>query len=131
MSAGRFPYDATLVPPAPVVPVRIAVPVGEEAVALSALVDTGADCTLVPEHIARRLRLPLVDRARIAGVTGEERSASVYAARIEVTGFSILTKVAALGGEAILGRDLLNRWVATLDGPAGAVALRAGRKRRR
>ncbi len=84
---------------------------------LSALVDTGADCTLVPRGVARALQLPPVDEIWIEGVGGEARRAIVYAARVEFAHIACWARVVAFGGEAILGRDLLNRTVARLDGP--------------
>ncbi len=89
----------------------------EDAALLSALVDTGADCTLVPREIARELRLPAVDEIWIERVGGEPRRAIVYAARVEFAHIACWARVVAFGREAILGRDLLNRTVARLDGP--------------
>ena len=43
--------DAAYDPPVPVVPVRIADPQGELAVLVPGLIDTGADCTLIPAAI--------------------------------------------------------------------------------
>jgi len=37
-----------------------------------------------------------------------------------------LARVVAFGGEAILGRDLLNRAMALLDGPGLTISFRAG-----
>ncbi len=90
---------------------------------LRALVDTGADCTLVPGEVARALRLPAVDEIWIEGVGGEARRAVVHAARMEFAHVSCMARVVAFGRDAILGRDLLNRTVARLDGPRLCVSL--------
>ena len=68
----RVVFDRSFDPPASVLPVRIA-GVGEDdpAVLLRMLVDTGADCTLIPVRVARSLRLPIVDRIRVLGVGGK------------------------------------------------------------
>ena len=126
----RFAYDASLDPPAPVVPVRIAGPVGDAAILLPMLVDTGADCTLVPASIVRRLGLPRIDVIGVTGVGGARKRAMVHAASIELGGFRWLARVVAFADEAILGRDLLNQAVVTLDGP-GLVMSIAGRSRTR
>lgn len=120
---GRFAYDDSYEPPAPVLPLRVARPGGGEAVLLPGLLDTGADCTLVPAGIARRLRLPTVDRVEITGVGGSVRRVPVHAAFIETAGLRVLARVVAFEHEAIVGRDLLNHLVALLDGPRRRLAL--------
>lgn len=128
----RFAYDTSLDPPAPVVPVRISGPVGEEAVMLPMLVDTGADCTLVPASITRRLGLPQIDVIGLTGVGGTRSRATVHAASVELGGFRSFARVVAFADEAILGRDVLNRVLVTLDGPGLAFSVAgASRKQRR
>lgn len=124
--AARFPYDLAFDPPAPVVSLRIAAPAAEAGVLVAALVDTGADCTIIPPAVARRLRLPCVGRLRIAGLGGPVRSVPVFAAMIELPGRRWRARLAAFGGEVILGRDLLNDCVARLDGPGQTVTLTFG-----
>jgi predicted aspartyl protease len=126
----RFAYDARLDPPAPVVPVRISGPVGDEAVMLPMLVDTGADCTLVPVPIVRQLRLPRIDVIGLTGVGGARQRATVHAATVELGGLRVLVRVVAFADDAILGRDILNQAVVTLDGPGLAMSI-AGRARSR
>lgn len=126
----HFAYDASLDPPAPVVPVRISGPVGDEAVMLPMLVDTGADCTLVPALIVRRLGLPQIDVIGVTGVGGARKHATVHAASVELSGLRVLARIVAFADEAILGRDILNQAVVTLDGPGLAVSI-AGRARTR
>lgn len=132
----RIPYDASLDPPAPVVPVRISGPVGDEAVMVPMLVDTGADCTLVPARIVRQLGLPQIDVVGVTGVGGGRRQTTVHAASVELGGPRMLARVVAFADEAILGRDILNQSVVTLDGPGLAISIggreaeRAGRSAR-
>lgn len=113
----RFAYDQSHTPPAPVLPLLLAAPGNAESVLLPGLVDTGADCTLVPESVAQRLHLPEIDRVVIEGVGGTSHRAAVHAASVRLAGHQWLARLVALGQDAIIGRDLLNRIVATLDGP--------------
>ena len=113
----QFPYDGNFDPPAPVLPLRVAAPGGENAVLLPALVDTGADCTLIPRAVSRHLALPRIDRLRLEGIEGIARPAPVYAATVEFAGRRLLARVVAYGEETIVGRDLLSRVTAHLDGP--------------
>jgi predicted aspartyl protease len=130
----RFAYDASLDPPAPMVPVRISRPIGDDAVMLPMLIDTGADCTLVPASIIGRLGLPQVDVIGVTGVGGARRRATVHAASVELGALRLLVRVVAFADEAILGRDVLNHAVVVLDGPGLAVSVKArsrARPRRR
>jgi predicted aspartyl protease len=127
----RFAYDASLEPPAPVVPVRIGRPVGDEAVMLPMLVDTGADCTLVPAQIVHRLGLPRIDAIGVTGVGGATKRAMVHAASVELGGLRVLARIVAFADEAILGRDILNQAVVTLDGPGLVMSVAARSRRRR
>lgn len=119
----RFAYDGSFDPPAPIVPLRIGNPGDGTAVLAPGLVDSGADCTLIPPSLARRLRLPAVGRIEIEGVGGGGGSTTVYAAFLEVAESGFLARLAAFGEEVIVGRDLLNRIVILLDGPRRQVRL--------
>jgi predicted aspartyl protease len=127
----RFAYDASLDPPAPVVPVRVAGPLGEDAVMLPMLIDTGADCTLVPASIVRQLGLPQIDVVGLTGVGGAKQRATVHAASIELGGVRWIARIVALPDEAILGRDVLNQAVVMLDGPGLAISVRGRARTRR
>ena len=118
----RVAFDDSFEPPASVLPVRVS---GLEdrapAALLRMLVDTGADCTLIPAKIARSLRLPVIDRVDIQGVAGKVQQAAVHAARIRVGSLRALIRVVALGEESLLGRDVLNRLILTIDGPGQTI----------
>lgn len=117
-----FPYDRRRNPPAPVLPVRVGVPGAEPAAALLALVDSGADLTVLPEGVPAALGLPAVGQLTVRGVAGSAQ-ATVYAAALEVAGRQRVVEAVALGGEALLGRNVLNALVLTLDGPAETLRL--------
>jgi predicted aspartyl protease len=115
----RVSLDTTFDPPAPVLPVRISgLDEHDPAAMVRMLVDTGADCTLIPVKLARTLRLPVVDKAEIQGVGAKPQEANVHAARIRLGSLRVLARVVALGDECLVGRDILNRVVLHLDGPA-------------
>lgn len=111
-----FAYDRRRSPPAPVLPVRVGPPGAEVAAALLALVDSGADLTVLPDGLPASLDLPAVGKLTVRGVAGSAQ-ATVYAAELEVAGRQRVVEVVALGGEALLGRNVLNAFVLTLDGP--------------
>lgn len=123
-------YDAAYEPPAPVLSVRISGPSGSDAVLLPMLVDTGADCTLVPPHVVSALSLPSTGVVSVTGLGGAKVRATVHAATLELGAASVLCEVMALADEPILGRDVLNRLVLELDGPALQISVRSPAKRR-
>ncbi len=111
-------YDLQRTPPAPVLPIRLGRPGTDPNVLLAALIDTGADATVIPPALATSLDLPVLAEVAVAGTGGLSQRARVHAAVVEVGGSHWPIQVLALGGEALVGRDLLNQWVATLRGPA-------------
>lgn len=129
----RVSFDASFDPPAPVLPVRFGgLDDDAPAAMLRMLVDTGADCTLIPARIAKSLRLPLIDKIEIMGVGGKTMAAPVHAARVRLGALRAIARVVALGDESLLGRDLLNRLVLTIDGPGQTIeAVPRGKKPRR
>jgi predicted aspartyl protease len=128
----RIPYDSDrFFPPAPVVPLVVASPSDIERVELAALVDTGADSTLVPSALARALGLPRIDRASLRGIGPRLYAAPVHAAVVRIGRFRALVRVIAFGDEALVGRDLLERLALVLDGPASACEVRVPRQRLR
>lgn len=112
-----LPYDASVDPPAPVIPLRVRIPGSAGWLQLAGLVDTGVDLTLLPREIAER-HLPLAGRVEIRGATGDTSAAALYLAEIEIARLRRATLVAGLGEETIVGRDLLALLRLTLDGPA-------------
>jgi predicted aspartyl protease len=106
-----------------VLSVRVGAPGREPLLALVVLVDSGADLSVVPLAVVQALDLPQVAKTRIRGVTGVEESTPVHAAVLEVAGTSVLAEVVAWGDEAIVGRDVLGRFVLELDGPREMLTL--------
>lgn len=117
-------YDDAFDPPAPVLQLRVSAPGADASVLLTALVDTGADMTVVPGRLASRLSLPIVGNVRVSGATGSRSNCPIYAAAIEVEGRQQLLEVLALGREALVGRDLLRSWNIGLDGPRSRLHIR-------
>ena len=112
-------------PPAPVCPLLVAAPSSQDAILLPTLVASGADCTLIPESVARQLGLPRIDRLTLEGIEGIARPVPVYAAVVEFAGHRVLARLAAYGDDAILGRDLLARVTSVLDGPKQRLTIRS------
>lgn len=113
----RYLYEKRYTPPAPVLPMRIGRPGTRPEVFLSALVDTGADISVLPQGLPGRLGLPAVDRVTISGVDSLPHPLPVYAAEVAVNGYRTLIRAVSLGTTPLIGRDLLNTLTLRLLGP--------------
>lgn len=113
----RYLYEKRYTPPAPVLPMRIGRPGAQPEVFLSALVDTGADISVLPQGLAGRLGLPAVDRVTISGVDSLPHPLPVYAAEVAINGYRTLIRAVSLGTTPLIGRDLLNTLTLRLLGP--------------
>ena len=122
-------YDGSY-PNGPAIPVvEITVrPIGSSTagVTVTALVDSGADATILPLRVLQNAGAEHVGRARMRW--GGERSKvyDVYLALVEIGPFQIYgVRILAdqQNHEAILGRDVLNHLVVTLNGLANTVEI--------
>jgi predicted aspartyl protease len=87
---------------------------------ITAIVDTGADGTLVPQSLLDKIGAPLVDSKRIRSHWGEWRQALVFAVDLGVDDLRLPTIEVVgdeVGNEIILGRNVLNRLSLWLNGP--------------
>jgi predicted aspartyl protease len=125
----RFAFDETFDPPAPVLPVHVeGVTSDSLGVLVHAIVDAGADCSVIPARVARVLKLPIVDHVFVKGFAGDDEPRLMYAARLRIGGRRILARVLALGNEPLLGRDVLNSLVLRVDGPKLQLQIVASRR---
>jgi predicted aspartyl protease len=125
----RFPYDRTRSPAAPVLPVTFGRAGAPARAAAMALVDSGAELSVMPERLARSLRLPVLGEVTVMGVAGSRR-ARIYGAELEIDGLSLAIEVAGVGTQTLLGRDVLNRWTLVLRGREGELELVTDSERR-
>lgn len=117
----RYNYGRQYDPPAPLLPVRVGRPGAAPAVFLSALVDTGADLSVLPRGLPARLGLPAVGRLTVAGVEGLPRLLPVYAVEVSLNGFRSIIRAVSLGTTPLIGRDLINKLTIHLRGPEAAL----------
>lgn len=117
----KFSYSTDYAPPAPGADVKLRPP--EESTMLGpfpAIVDTGADMCVVPDRYLKRWRLPAEDYGYLRSQWGERRKVAIYSLDIEIGAARyVAVDVVAdeRGDEIILGRNLLNKLVVTLNGP--------------
>jgi predicted aspartyl protease len=86
----------------------------------TALVDSGADRTVIPQQFVDALELPEVAVLEFEVGGGGVVSLSVYRIWLKVGELEpMVVEVAASAGEEVvlLGRDVLNEFLTVLDGP--------------
>jgi predicted aspartyl protease len=114
-------YSQTYVPPAAIIEVSLAAP-GTTLIAgpFAALIDTGADASLVPKSILLSLGAPALFEAQLRSPWGELHGVVMYLADVLI-GSERFPAIELAADEAevefILGRNFLNKLPLFLDGP--------------
>jgi hypothetical protein len=118
-------YSDLYDPPMPVREVVLHNPLSDPLrVAAQALIDSGADATMVPEDLLRQIDAIYVDTLFIRGVTGVRERVNLFAVDVHI-GVEIIPNIYAVAmkpeTELILGRDVINNLIVSLNGLAQVV----------
>jgi predicted aspartyl protease len=122
----RYRYTG-LTPPDPMIHVAIRCPSrGTEATGVVALIDTGADRTVLPRTVIDALALAVTGVERFQGFAGQIVELSVYVVDLSIHDLPAV-RIEPVLGEAekyvLLGRDVLNAHRILLDGPQLALEI--------
>jgi predicted aspartyl protease len=117
-------YDETYDPAMPVIEVTIAGPAGN--VTLTSIVDSGADGTIIPLRALEQIGVAPSGWTRVSGLDGVSRRIRVYRVILSIGPLSVGR--VRVGGDKttrqmILGRDVLNFFIVTLNGLANVVEI--------
>lgn len=120
MSA-RFPFSPKLLRPIPAVILELSDPAGTVSVSsISAHLDTGADMTVVPLPLIQRLGLTPVGHLTAKGFGGMPAQLDLYRLQLFIPGVGGF-QLDVLGHSnekyVLVGRDVLNNYRVTIDGP--------------
>ncbi len=120
MATFKYHYAAAS-PPAPSVLLNVSRPDGSRSVSnLAAIADTVADVTVLPLAKIAELGLIQFDDEIILAFDGTSQTLPTYYVRLQVRDFPPV-ELAMVGSDdvldAVLGRDVLNRYKIILDGP--------------
>jgi len=122
-----FKYNKHYYPPAATLEFYLAVPDEAPQIGpLEALIDTGSDSTLIPEHYLKSLHLEEVGSARLSGIVDGYREVSLYEVDVLIASFRFPGVIVAgedMRNEIIFGRNLLNKLILLLDGHKGETDL--------
>jgi predicted aspartyl protease len=127
-SVSTFPYDRQRYsPPAPIMPIDINAPGRTRSgCTVTALIDSGADATLLSINVLEEIGARPVGHATLVGISDKPYLAEVYIVNILVgsrTLYAVRVLAMPTGSDSIVGRDVLNHLTITLNGPAGAAEL--------
>jgi predicted aspartyl protease len=123
----RYLYIQQVAVPAPFVHVALRRPDGTTGVEeIPALVDSGADRTVIPAQYVGELGLVQMGQLAVAGFGGQITHSPTFLAEITIRKVKpVIVKVLANEGESYVlpGRDVLNHFRVVLDGPQLALEI--------
>ena len=114
-----FEYDRRYSPAFPVVELQASGVDPTQSRTLTGLIDSGSDATQLPLSILRSIGARPVDRRWVRDLAGIRYAVAVYAVRLQI-GDLALPEMEVIGregmAEVIVGRDVLNQLIVTLNG---------------
>ena len=126
MALYTYDYDFRYAPSAPVIEVEIGSVATTDTAKLITLIDSGADATLLPVELLKRLHAPRIDTRILRTITNERKAVSLYRVWLQVGPYR-LPGVRVVGVSTlespVLGRDVLNHLVVTLNGLAAVTEI--------
>jgi predicted aspartyl protease len=113
-------------PAAPVMEVVIGKSSEDTGTPVTALIDSGADATMMPTAVLETINARYLETRRMRAVIGQPIVVDMYLIVVQVGPYTIpgIEAIAMHEGtEAIIGRDVLNQLVMTLNGPAHEIEI--------
>lgn len=117
-------YDSDYNPAMPVVEIQLRRSANYPSIYFQAIVDTGSDATLIPLPYLRQLQARKGRRQILSGTAGGRYEVDLYSVSVQIGSYRPIYVDAAgtvYGNEVIIGRDVLNQFVVTLNAPAHVV----------
>ncbi|MBE2201534.1 MAG: retroviral-like aspartic protease family protein [Anaerolinea sp.] len=123
----KFKYSHNYYPAAPIVDVTFITAAEHERIGpLPAMVDSGADGTIVPLHYLDEIQAPPTVEMVMRSQWGERRHVLLYLVDVRI-GDVTLPGIEVVGDdlsdEIVIGRDVLNHLRVVLNGPAEIMEL--------
>jgi len=111
-------YNAQVTPPAAFVRVQITNPSTGASHSLPGKLDTGASISVIPDEVVEALSLPPRGEARFYAFDGRSSVRQTYYVGVELEGHRtpLLEVTSSARGDMLLGRDILNQFIITLNG---------------
>jgi hypothetical protein len=114
------PYDVGFIPPAPVTEVQIQNPLTEESAMAVGKLDSGPDSCVIPLPYVDRLGLSPKGIRESSSYDGTRKEHLIYYVDVRIGDVLIrnVRCIATNRSSVLLGRNVLNLFLVTLDGPA-------------
>lgn len=113
-------YSQHYYPPVPVLDIRLRAPIRRKWHGpIIAIVDSGADFTIVPTSIISLLNAPILRYATLSTQWQDRRATTIYDVDMQIGGMTLTAIEVAEdrhGAEVILGRNVLNELDLRLNG---------------
>lgn len=121
-----YQYDAEYDPTMPVIDIEIGRAMVEVSLPLKALIDSGADATMIPIHYLQQIHARRSRKKWMRSTTGGRILVDLYPVSLRL-GPVTQTHLEVVGdnqnNEVIVGRDVLNHLIVTLNGPGYSVEI--------
>lgn len=120
-----YTYSSDYDPAMPVIDLEIGLTSKSTKITVSALVDSGADATMVPIHLITQLGATSQEKRWLSGIAGGRYSVGMYTLFVKLGSFEMYVPVVGdpTNNEVILGRDVLNHLIVALNGLAETVEI--------
>jgi len=121
-----YDYDSSFEPSMPVVEIKIARSLTVPILTLQAMIDSGADGSIIPVRYLQQINARKENSLWIRTVTGKRSIADMYSVAMQFGPFEFRDLLVVGGsqeGEIIIGRDILNQFIITLNGLANVVEI--------
>lgn len=125
MKIASYLYSTNFNPSMPLI--KLQVSFQHRSTETIALIDSGADATILPINVLQAIKARRVEMRHMRGVTGVRKRVGIYTVTIQISTHiihTVHTVASDTETTAILGRDVLNHLVVTLDAPAGVTEIR-------
>lgn len=117
-------YDSGYQPAMPIIEIKIRRRANQTSLTLKAIVDSGADATMIPIRYLRQVQARKGQTKWLSGVAGGRYEVDLYTLAVQV-GEQSPHYLDVVGtehqNEIIAGRDLLNQYIVTLNAPGHTV----------
>ncbi|VAW33176.1 hypothetical protein MNBD_CHLOROFLEXI01-5384 [hydrothermal vent metagenome] len=121
-----FEYNRVYLPAFPVLDLTISATMGGRQQTTQGLIDFGSDITQIPLPILRTIEARDVDDRWVRDASGLRVPVAIYVVQLQI-GSSVLPSIEVVGrtgsNETIVGRDVLNQYIVTLNGLANVTKI--------